>query len=82
MGVDVHIPGPGPTIGAVIPTISALLEDVLERERGVDGPDAILGAASVIEQEGKPGLPGARNVACQYRQDSMAVIERPMSVVE
>lgn len=49
-GIDVHIPGPRPTIGTVIPAISALLEDVLKRERGVDGPDAILGAASAIEQ--------------------------------
>src|ERR1700737_3270933 len=48
--VDVHIPGPGPAIGTVIPPIPALLKRVLQCERSAVGPDAMLRATRAIEQ--------------------------------
>ena len=69
-------------VGAVIPAIPAPLECILECERGTVGPDPMLGAARTIEQDCEGGLLGTRNIACQDLQHGVAVVERPMSVVE
>lgn len=61
-------------VGAVIPAISALLENVLERERSANGPDAILGTASAIEQDFKAGLLEAWKIACQDLLHGVAVV--------
>jgi hypothetical protein len=80
--VDVHIPGPGPAIGTVIPPIPALLKRVLQCERSAVGPDAMLRATRAIEQGCKPGLLGAGKIEGQDLEDCVTIIQRPMSVVE
>ena len=42
----------------------------------------MLGVASAIEQDFKAGFLDTRKIACQNLQHGMAVVERPMSVVE
>src|SRR4051794_39509628 len=80
--VHVDVPGAWSSVGAIAPSIAALLQRVLKLERRLFGPDAKGLAASSFKQDCESGSVELWDIRRQYFHHSSAVIDGAVCLME